>query len=105
VREGAAHIHGVQEMSKPDVTFFGKVFDRKTAPDDERKVLSLDKGEKRADGTWKNIRATAIEFEDGTKLNLGQHLTYKTVHGQAHIGTLYFAVFPDEKKPSDFKDF
>jgi hypothetical protein len=92
-------------MSKPDTVFFGKVFDRKTAPDDERKVLSLDKGEKRADGTWKNIKAYAIEYTDGSKLVLGEHLVLKKMDRGSQIGTLYFNVFPDEDKPSDFKDF
>jgi len=95
-------------MSKPDTVFIGKVFDRKTAPDDDRKVLSLDKGEKRADGTWKNIRATDIGFEDGSRIELGQHLVLKLLRRGAQMATLYFNIFHDDDgKPqsNDFKDF
>jgi hypothetical protein len=93
-------------MSKPDTVFFGKVFDRKSAPDDDRKVLSLDKGEKRADGTWKNIRPVFIEYEDGSRMTFGEHLVMKKVDRGTQIATLYFNIFPDdEAKPSDFKDF
>lgn len=95
-------------MSKPDTIFIGKVFDRKTAPDDDRKVLSLDKGEKRADGTWKNIKAIAIEYEDGTKAMLGEHLVLKLLRRGSQMATLYYNVFHDDDnqpKSNDFKDF
>ena len=68
-------------MAKPKTTFFAKVFNRKKAPEDDRKVLSFDKSEKREDGTWKNIRATHIGYEDDTVLHLGEHLVLKIDNG------------------------
>ena len=93
-------------MAKPDTTFIGKVFNRKTAPEDERKVLSLDKSEKRADGTWKNIKATSIEYEDGTTVHLGEHLVMKFFEGEGnHIGNCYFNIFDGPRDSAkDFED-
>jgi hypothetical protein len=95
-------------MAKPKTTFFAKVFNRKKAPEDDRKVLSFDKSEKREDGTWRNIRATHIGYEDDTVLHLGEHLVLKIDHSESpQIANGYFNVFPDEgliEKP-DPKDF
>jgi len=93
---------------KPKTTFIGQVYDRKKAPTDDRKVLSLDKGEKRADGTWKNLRAVAIEYEDGSKQELPQHLVLKLgVMDQGNkCGNIYFLTWPDEKpqRAGEFND-
>ena len=87
---------------KAHARFFGKVYNKKKAPDDPRKVVSFDKSEKRADGTWKNIRATAILFEDGTQLDLPPHLTLKPNSGKGtQIYNLYF-VEVEEKEDFPF---
>jgi hypothetical protein len=93
-------------MSKPATTFFGKVFNRKATPDDDRKVLSLDKSEKREDGTWKNIKATRIIYEDGTEVQLGDHLVMKFFEGEGnHIGNLYYNVFDGPRDTGkDYED-
>lgn len=83
-------------MPKGKTTFIGKAFHKKESPEDPRKVLSLDKGERRDDGTWKYIRAVAIEYEDGTKLNLPERLTLKENPGEGAAFNLYFTVFPDD---------
>jgi len=93
-------------MAKPSTTFFGKVFNRKAAPDDDRKVLSLDKSKKREDGTWKNIKATHIGYEDGSEVQLGEHLVLKWFEGEGnHIGNCYFNVFDGPRDSAkDFED-
>lgn len=95
------------DNERPPVHFFGRVYDRKSNPTDERKVLSLDKSEKREDGTWRNIKAVAIQYEDGTVQQLGEHLTMKFFQGK---GNLIANCYWTERKPqqetnaSDFDD-
>lgn len=94
-------------MSKPETVFFGKVFNRSKDPNDERKVLSFDKAEKREDGTWRNIKATEIVYEDGTSMQLGEHLVVK-IDGQGRgneIGRCYFTIFHDAAPRDAAKEY
>lgn len=90
----------MSEDDRPKAIFFGKVFNRKKDPFDERKVISLDKSRKLQDGQWENIKATAIEYEDGSKLTLPKHLTLKPNTGNGtQIYNMYFLPPRDEDGP------
>lgn len=90
------------------VTFFGKVFNRKADPENERKVLSFDKYEKREDGTWKNIRAIGILYEDDSITNLPEHLVIKPASGDKnpnHIMNCYYVEGSRPYKPKPKHSF
>jgi len=94
-------------MTEPKTVFVGKVYDKKANPEDERKVITFDKSEKREDGTWKNIKAVGIVYSDDSVVTLGEHLVLKPHHGDKGNQThnIYYTVFPEgsEYKPSEYK--
>ena len=94
----------MSEYTGKKPTFFGKVYNKREKPDDPRKVLSLDKREQREDGTWKSIRPDFIQYEDGSKVYLGRHLTMKFYEGQGNeCGNCYF--WPDDDQKPNADDF
>jgi len=95
-------------VPKPDkIVYLGKVFQRKDG-DMQRRVVSLDKSVKLADGSWENVRPAFLEYEDGERIRFDAGpftLKYLDEPKGNHEANIYQAQWPKEQtKSEDFKD-
>jgi hypothetical protein len=87
----------------PKARFIGKTYDLKKDPEGPRKLLTLDKYEKREDGTWRRVKATSIGYEDGSEIELGAPILIKPHEGEK--GTQRHNIYFMEDEESDADEF